>query len=312
MLAALATRRALLERFEIGPLWERGIEGLWFINAETPPLELEAEALRLLGPFEDWEEEVVQIVHLEQLGGAQMFDLTDPNIYTMWRLRMTHCSACNGTDDRPPAVVIVDGVTAILLAAGKGVEHVGLWFAAFRRLMREIGTPNALAIGHNTLTGSHLMGGVPAMAGSDGLWNYSSDDVDDPFSARRFSVVPRLGGIPVAPIKVNRGEDGRLMAGSVAEAAAEKGATDREIILAVAHRTKDYVLLHPGVDGQALTDNVESTTKGINLAGRAKAVELELIREVACGKHCQICQRPHPRRSHYWPPPPRPLLSADV
>jgi len=59
---------------------------------------------------------------------------------------------------------------------------------------------------------------------------------------------------------------------------------------------------HPGADGQQLTDNVDDGGwKENNLKGRAKAVELGLIRKERCTPGCSLCKKSHPRRSHYWP-----------
>lgn len=313
LVASLAVSgRRFLGSFEPAQVTDEERERcIWLINAETPVPALE----EALWPELDVEvvhesltiraNQLVNIDHLEQLGGAQMFDLTDPEIYKLWAHRLIECEFCDGSDDWPPAfVVIVDGLTAILQAAGKGVEAYGEWYAAFRRLMREVDVPNALAVAHNTMSGSHLMGGVEAQAGADGLWTYSSDNPDNPRSKRRFGVVPRMGGKAILPTEVRRVEDRLVLVSNEAGETAPVAATrEADEVLAVAHRHAAYVREHPGVDGQALTDNVDAGGwKERSLAGRAKAIELGLIREQRCGPGCTVCERPHNRRRHYWPP----------
>lgn len=313
LVASLAVPgRRFLGGFEAAQMTEEEREqGIWLINAETSALALE-EALR-----PDLDVDVVHqghtfaasqglnIDHLEEFGGAQMFDVTDPGTYEWWAHRLIDCEWCDGSDDfPPPIVVIVDGLTAILQAAGKGVEAYGQWYAAFRRLMREVDVPNALVVGHSTLVGSHLMGGVEAQAGADGLWTYSSDNADDPGSKRRFGVRPRMGGVAVVPTEV------RMVEGRLVLASNEKGGTAHvaepskaDEVLAIAQRHAAYVKEHPGVDGQKLTDNVDAGGwKQRSLEGRARAVELGLVREEKCGNDCSICEKPHHRRLHYWPP----------
>jgi AAA domain len=197
--------------------------GVWLINAETPREDLEQVLLPALdvgvvGGHSALD--AVTVAHLEDMGGAQSFDLTDPATYERWAHELVDCWECEGLDDWTPVVVIVDGLTAILHAAGKGIEEYGQWYAAFRRLMHELDVPNALVVAHNTLAGGHLMGGVEAQAGADALWVYSSDNPDNPTSTRRFSVVPRLGGVPIPPMEV-RLHEGRPVVWS----AIERGST---------------------------------------------------------------------------------------
>lgn len=190
--------------------WDRGV---LVVNAETPPIDLEA-ALDLSMDEEDWG--MVSVAHLEDEGGAHTMDLIDPVIYDEWAHRLADCFECDGTDDGTPFVVIVDGVTAILQAGGKSTEHFGLWYAAFRRLLRECDVPNGLAVGHNTLSGGHLMGGVAAQAGADGLWSYDRKN-----GVRKFSVKERVGGASVPPLRVNLNADGRPVASKVKAQATE-------------------------------------------------------------------------------------------
>ncbi|MQA05295.1 MAG: AAA family ATPase [Streptosporangiales bacterium] len=297
-----------LGHFEPAELTEEELgRGLLLINAETPPEDLEApldwlteQKVAILDhhlPVSD----LLGIEHLEDLGGAHMFDVTDPALYDLWANRLTECHDCDGMDDWTPFAVIVDGVTAILHAAGKGVEAYGEWYAAFRRLMREIDVPNALAIAHNTMAGSHLMGGVEAQAGPDALWTYSSDNADDPASTRRFSVRPRTGGVAVPPMRVVLNPEGRPVVDGKATGEA-KPSVDLDGVAGVAALTAAYVREHPGADGQELTDNVDSGgLKPLNLQGRTKALENGWVREEKCTSACTRCSRPHHRRTHYWP-----------
>jgi AAA domain len=204
--------------------------GVWVINAETSPAAFAGLLDDALGDSPSpnarpWAHprDLVMVDHLELLGGAQVFDLTDPEIYRWWADRLIDCSVCDGTDDWSPFAVVVDGVSAILLAAGKPIEAFGLWYAAFRRLMREVDVPSALVTAHNTLSGGHLMGGAEAQAGPDGLWTYSCDDPDRPTSTRRFSVVPRLGGVAVPSSVVRLDPDGRLRMSAPSETPGSPG-----------------------------------------------------------------------------------------
>ncbi|MCU1679019.1 MAG: hypothetical protein JWM93_3777 [Frankiales bacterium] len=203
--------RRFLDRFEPSGLTpEDRHRGITLINAETPvgalveelvtATEEDPEARRWLDP-----------IHLVEEGGAAVFDLTDPSLFDQWAHTLTSCWTCDRSDDWTPSVVIVDGLTAILAAAGKGVEHYGLWYAKFRMLMTELRVPNALVVGHSTMTGNHSMGGTEALAGPDGLWNLAMDNVDNPRSARRFSVRARMGGEDVSATRVVRSESGRLV-----------------------------------------------------------------------------------------------------
>ncbi|WP_160297620.1 AAA family ATPase [Demequina salsinemoris] len=174
------------------------------INAETPPEDFEAALLATgLGDFDEDTEpwsNFVRVEHLEELGGPQVFDLTDDAIFEMWLQRMIPCEDCDGDDDAPtPIAIVVDGLTAIL---GGTTDRYGPWYARFRQLCRALGVPNALVTGHTTLAGDHLMGGVEAQAGPDGLWTYTKAQ-DNARAQRRFRVEPRLGGVPFGPERVD-------------------------------------------------------------------------------------------------------------
>lgn len=203
----LVPGRRFLDHFEPADLTqdERHGTGLWVvvINAETPAEDFE-NALRAAGVIDDtW----ITLAHLEEeFGGASAFDLRIPEVYERWLNLLVFCSECRGGDDVPPSVVIVDGLTAIL---GSDTTAYGEWYAQFRKLMKELGVPNALVTAHNGLRGRHLMQGVESMAQADGLWNFFTDDPDGSNPARYFSVTPRLGGLPIPKTRV-RLDGGRL------------------------------------------------------------------------------------------------------
>ena len=283
--------------------------GVVLINAETPAEDMEAaigmdlevkttEGLTSVGRW-------LLIEHLEELGGASVFDVTRPEIYDLWAHRLAECFECDGSDDQTPFAVIVDGVTAVL---DNDTNRYGQWYAAFRRLMREVDVPNALAVAHNTLSGNHLMGGVEAQAGADGLWTYSSADSDDPGSSRWFSVRPRLGGVVIPPSRVTLDLERRPVmtreaapTSSASPAApADLGDYGEGVALTAA-----YVQAHPGADGAEITEAVSWGTKGMKLNARSRAVSDGLITEARCEAGCGVCVprgvRPFWKRSHYWP-----------
>lgn len=281
--------------------------GVVVINAETPAEDFET-ALSIgmttgdPGRAQGWD--LLTVEHLEDLGGAQIMDLTNPAIYDLWADRLADCNDCDGTDDWTPSVVIVDGVTAIGLAIGKEPEdYFGKWYAAFRRLLRECDVPNGLATGHSTMSGGHLMGGTGASAGPDGLWTFSADQIDKPKSARRFSVQPRMGGVPICPTRVVLNEDGRpVVPPKQSEPDPELYDQEPDLVTAIAHRTAEYVREHPGAHGEELSQNVEDGGwKDNNLKGRGKALDLGLIRKEPCRPGCQHCKKSHHKRSHYYP-----------
>lgn len=281
--------------------------GVVLINAETPPVDLEvAIGLDLEVETPEGSSSVgryLYVEHLEELGGANVFDVTRPEIYELWTHRLAECFECDGFDDRTPFAVIVDGVTAVL---DNDTNRYGEWYAAFRRLMREVDVPNALAVGHTTLKGDHLMGGAEAQAGPDGLWTYSSADSDDPGASRWFSVRPRLGGVVIPSSRVTLDPEGRpVMAREAApsasgQVAADGGDDGEGVALTVA-----YVQAHPGADGAEITEAVNWGTKGMKLNARSRAVSGGLITEARCAAGCQVCAsrgvRTFWKRSHYWP-----------
>lgn len=182
--------------------------GIILISAEGAPEDYERELIRLGLSARDERQALVNLYHLE--AEQLSFDLTDPEVFEEWLIRLPVCDDCDGTDDYSPTVIVVDGITAVLQNAGKGVEHYGQWIAAFRKLQRELGTPNGLIVGHSTLSGGHALGNTEGSAQSDGLWSYSSANPDNPNAERKFKVVPRLGGVAIPPTPVKR-VDGRLV-----------------------------------------------------------------------------------------------------
>ncbi|QQT70710.1 AAA family ATPase [Brevibacterium casei] len=209
LVASLVTpERPFLGRF--GPV-ESANRDVYLINAETPSASMR-DALIEAGVRED---AYLTVDDIEQLGGPHLFDLTIPELYDQWAERLSYCTTCDHDDPEAgvPGVVIVDGLTAIL---GGETDRYAKWYAAFRRLMFEIGVRNALITGHSTMDGKHSMGGVEMLGGPDGLWTYWTSDPDNPTSRRFFKVQPRLGGAVVPKTEV-RLEEGRLTASESTE-----------------------------------------------------------------------------------------------
>jgi hypothetical protein len=202
--------------------WGEAVEGyaernIWLINAENPP-DLMHEALLATGlEYDEWTGGVpfyfhsgsrvsLVVVHLDDHGGADVFDMRDEDRRDRWAFHMMFCPCDGVTEEPPPLVVIADGVTAMLRSDTTGY---GEWFAGFTDLLRELDAPNALAVGHMGMRGGHLMNGVESYAGPDGGWFLETRNPDDPKAARTFRTTGRL----TAP-SVDRGrvvhEDGRL------------------------------------------------------------------------------------------------------
>jgi len=199
----LTPGRRFLGRFESLMTEEERERGVWVINAENPPALFEEE---VWSQYEEGTSNSLTIEHLDALGGASAMDLTDPAIYDLWLNRFVECVECQGVDDTTPAVVIVDGMTAIV---GSDTSRYAEWYAKFKQLMRELDVPSALAVGHSTIAGTHLMGGIESLGAPDGLWSYWSQNADRPSSPRWFSAVPRLGMPAVDDTRVHKTE-GRL------------------------------------------------------------------------------------------------------
>lgn len=203
--------RKFLDHFESASLSEdeKFSGGITVISAEGAPEDYERELVRLgVDSDSGADQSLVTMHHLE--ADQLSFDLADPEIFDEWLIKLAVCDECDGTDDMVPTVIVVDGITAVLQNAGKGVEYYAAWIAAFRRLQRALGTPNGLVVGHSTFSGGHSLGNTEGSAQSDGLWGYISSDVDNPTATRKFKVTPRLGGIAISPTPVKL-VDGRLV-----------------------------------------------------------------------------------------------------
>lgn len=202
--------RRLLDHFPPAGLTEgERAQGVWLVNAKHPAEDFENMLAAAGVDLADVAvEAALRVVHLEEEGGAASMDLTDPDVFARWEARLPWCEDCLGQDDQPPIALLVDDVLAILLAAGKDENWVGLWLAQYRRLTA--GIPVGAVSSHATLQGSHAIGGVTAQAVMDGLWTYSADRPDDPHSARTFSVRPSAGSVEIGRTRVGLGDDGRL------------------------------------------------------------------------------------------------------
>lgn len=175
---------------------------IWFLNAETP-VEAFTNELYDVGAYDGMPDERrhLSIEHLEVLGGPTIFDLTVPANFDLWASHFIDCVECHQTGDFiAPAVVIVDGLTAIL---GGNTDRYAEWYVKFRELLRYVGIPNGLVIAHSTMRGDHSMGGTAALAGPDGLWQFTSNER----GRRLFSVLPRMGGNRIDPLQVVRDEE---------------------------------------------------------------------------------------------------------
>jgi hypothetical protein len=261
-----------------------------YINAETPKASLEG-AMRSAGIGEV--DEALTIDHLEAAGGPEILDLTDPVLYELWLDRIVDCRVCNGSDDWAPTVVLVDGLTAILNAAGKGTEHYAVWYAAFRRLMREAEVPNALVIAHNTMEGSHLMGGVEAQSGADGLWTYSTRSRNRPGSQRLFSVRPRLGGVVIDPTPVEL-RDGRLRLSS--GPTTQRGAGSK---LPSLETLVEVVRLSPGATRREIESALGCSSWELRRVIDAAESTTAIVQE-RCGPSCNRCPTPSGTRVHFY------------
>ncbi len=239
--ALLLPERRFLDRFDVEPPAEEDGRWVYLINAETESESLE-DALREQGLDGEYGHDLnsLSLDHLDEHGSPSVFDLTDPAKYALWAHRLSKCYDCDGTDDVAPDVVIVDGLTAILAAAGKGPEQYGLWFAAFKRLMRECDVPSALVVAHATMAGTHLLGGMESLAGPDGLWTYSASSPDNPGSARHFAVVPRLGGRAVPKTQVHLHDDGRLRLVKGSTKRAKPATTDPPRVQPIAEQSNGH------------------------------------------------------------------------
>jgi hypothetical protein len=149
--------------------------------------------------------------------------------------------------------------------------------------MREVGTPNAIVVGHNVMRGGHLMGGVEAQADADGLWNYSSTNPDNPMSKRRFSVVTRVGGLPTPLRTVVLSEDGRMRFAKQRPTAVpgEPGVPVRDSVLAyvAACNAKGF-----GPSQRGLRANVAGSSTAVDRAAADLVAEHLLVTRPRAGR----------------------------
>ncbi|WP_345801936.1 AAA family ATPase [Microbacterium sp. AZCO] len=199
----LVPERPFLGRFGVTLTEEERQRGIVVINAETPAEDFENA---LLAAGIDPHEMFLNVYHLDELGGPGQFDLTNPANFDEWEREFVQCNDCWGEDFWTPAVVIVDGVTAIL----GGPDRYGEWYGAFKRLMKSADIPNAIATGHNAAGTRHLFNATAAMAGPDGVWSYTTARPDDPKSRRDLSVLARVGGVAMPETRVRVDDEGRL------------------------------------------------------------------------------------------------------
>jgi len=252
--ALMNSEQKFLGRYSLSPefIYEEWMRGVVLINAENPVAGLVAALRAAIGDSEGR----FLLENLEQLGGPQVFDLTVPELYDLWFHRLAECLECDGSDDYTPYVVIVDGLTAIL---GGTTDRYGQWYAAFRRLMRDLGIPNALVVAHNTLSGGHLMGGVEAQAGPDGLWTYEMGRG----GKRRFSVRERIGGVHIDPFDVELSPEGIPVAVEARSKAdtVEVGPKTTPDALVLA-----FVVANPSASGKAIRDAVRAPHTEVDAA----------------------------------------------
>ncbi|WP_150236431.1 AAA family ATPase [Nocardiopsis quinghaiensis] len=279
------------------------------INPETHPEDFDAP----LSPVVDYEEipfgddahpaHRLCVEHLEKdWGSAASFDVTQTANFEEWGNYLVRGDEDDPLKERAPLAVIVDGLTAIL---GNNTSRYGEWYAKFRELMRACDVPNALVVTHNIMRGDHAMGGVEATAGPDGVWSFSMDDADNPFSPRRFSVRPRTGAVrPIRPTTVVLSEEGRpvmsaqpyevVRADTRGASVGAGGAADprQEGIDTVTA----YVRAHPHVSGQELTDQLGNVSK----QWRKDAVAAGTVEKYQCASEAPCeCASNHGRRWHF-------------
>jgi hypothetical protein len=189
---------------------------VWYLNGENPPDDIHKCLLETGLQFVTYEEggpyyhvpesdRLLIVEHLDQIGGPDVFDLTQPNSREFWEYRLLRPS--NG--ERPPLTVIADGVTAML---GSNTMGYGAWYFGFKKLLRALDIPNGLAVGHTGLNTGHLMQGVESMAGPDGLWTYDAREPDKNPSAPRYFWASARGRAPVVErSRIVMGPGGRLI-----------------------------------------------------------------------------------------------------
>ncbi|MGR2751495.1 AAA family ATPase [Agromyces arachidis] len=230
--------RRLLDHFEAADLTDaERRRDVWLINSETRPgavhEELQAAGLAFghrdgvpcyfspeLGP----DAGVLIVEHLTMSGGATAFNITEEEKRRYWEERFI------GYADqlKPPLTVIADGVTATL---GNDTGRTGAFASGFRRLLREAGIPNGLAVLHSPMSPSvnTPMGGIESMGEWDGMWIASAATFPvRPATTRWFETLPRIGDPEVLRRRIELRE-GRLRLIDVAsspDAGSQTNATD--------------------------------------------------------------------------------------
>jgi len=238
--------RLFLGRFAVTLTEEERNRGIVVINAETPAEDFENA---LLAAGVDPDTNLLNIYHLDELGGPGQYDVTDPANFDEWEREFVQCNDCWGEDFWSPAVVIVDGLTAIA-----GLERYSEWYGDHKRLMKAADIPNAIVTGHNAAGTNHLFNATAANAGPDGVWSYTTDSPDDPRSPRRFQVLPRVGGVELPGARVRMDDDGRLTIAKAKTAAAPEVAGPDYIDEAAERMLARLTEASPGEVGQtALT-----------------------------------------------------------
>lgn len=172
------------------------------INAETPAVlveeEIERRAMHAPGlrPFE--------VLHLAEIGGARILDVTIQADFDALAEYLPTCMTCDGSDFEVPALVIVDGLTAIL---GESASRYGEWTGKWLELMAHVGVRNSIVIAHATYDGKHPLGDTTSWTGYSGVWFYTKS----PGGIRTFRTEPRfVPDLEVKPIQIELGADGRL------------------------------------------------------------------------------------------------------
>lgn len=184
-------------------------EWVVYLNAENPPHMIESEIERR--GMNAFSRNPFRVEHLPRMGGPTVFDITDRKVFLAWADWLSQCNVCQTRKEDPPAVAIVDGLTAVL---GGPSNRYGEWVAAFRDLMAYIGLPTAVVVAHSTYDGQHPLGGTEGGAGSDGIWFYTKGKSGH----RTFKTEPRFDDtLEVAPMRIVMGPDGRLVAARTRE-----------------------------------------------------------------------------------------------
>lgn len=172
-----------------------------YINAETSPAliedELERRGMNAYGlrPFE--------VVHLARMGGAPILDITNRQNFDAWADYLAACTSCDGTDFEVPALIIMDGKTAVL---GETANRYGEWAGQWFELMAYVGVRASLVVAHATYDGKHALGDTTSWTGYQGVWFLTKSGT----GVRTFRTESRFSDdLDVKPFRVVLGADGR-------------------------------------------------------------------------------------------------------